>query len=258
MSAPPPGDEDRQVVLGIETATPHGSVALCRGGVILGEICLHNPRSHSEKLLPAIHTLLEMTGETTATIAAVAVSRGPGSFTGLRIGVAAAKGLAFALKVPLFGIPTLALLAANAPAGRSPVCAVLDARRGEVFAALFTAAEKVPVRLWEEAILTPEELAKGIPSGTLVVGDLPDRLGELLSGRCREVSFAPAHLNYPRAAVTALLGDVRRGARHPSETDTLVPFYLRPSDAEANRTAKKSAGRKPRKKRSKKSVNSTT
>lgn len=250
--APPPGGEDRQAVLGIETATPHGSVALCRGGVIIGEICLRNPRSHSEKLLPAVDTLLEMTGETTASIAAVAVSHGPGSFTGLRIGVAAAKGLAFALKVPLFGIPTLELLAANAPSGGSTVCAVLDARRGEVFAALFTVEEEGPVKLREEAILRPEGLAKIIPSGTLVVGFLPAGLREFLEEKCRSVYFSPPHLNYPRASVTALRGDAALKARHPSETDTLAPFYLRPSDAEANRTAKAAAGGKKRKKTLKK------
>jgi tRNA threonylcarbamoyladenosine biosynthesis protein TsaB len=258
MPAPPPGGKDRQTVLGIETATPHGGVALCRGGVVLGEICLHNPRSHSEKLFPAIHTLLEMTGETTAKIAAVAVSRGPGSFTGLRIGVAAAKGLAFALKVPLFGIPTLELLAANAPAGRSPVCAVVDARRGEVFAALFKVGESGALRLREEMILQPEALAETIPSGTLVVGFLPAGLREFLEEKCRKVSFSPPHLNYPRASVTALQGGASLKAQHPSETDTLVPFYLRPSDAEANRAAKTAGGSTPRRKRSKKSVNSTT
>ncbi len=229
--------------------------------MILGEISLHNPRSHSEKLLPTVDTLLEMTGEGLATIAAVAVSHGPGSFTGLRIGVAAAKGLAFALKVPLFGIPTLELLAANAPSGRAAVCAVLDARRGELFAALYETGKAGPVRRREEAILRPEELAKAIPSGTLVIGFLPDRLRELLTEKCRKVSFAPSHLNYPRASVAALRGDSRLEAGDPSETDTLLPFYLRPSDAEANRTAKK-AGRgsslEKRSKRSKKSANSTT
>jgi tRNA threonylcarbamoyladenosine biosynthesis protein TsaB len=220
--------------------------------VILGEICLHNPRSHSEKLLPAIDTVLKMAGETTATIAAVAVSRGPGSFTGLRIGVAAAKGLAFALKVPLYGIPTLEAMAANAPPGTKAVCAVLDARRGELFAALFTAGEEGPVRLREEAILRPRGLAKILPSGALVVGFLPAGLREFLSEECRKVFFAPPHLNYPRASVAALLGDSMLEARHPSETDTLLPFYLRPSDAEANRSAKKAGTGRPPGKRSKK------
>jgi tRNA threonylcarbamoyladenosine biosynthesis protein TsaB len=223
--------------------------------VILGEISLQNPRSHSEKLLPTIDTLLEMTGERLATIAAVAVSRGPGSFTGLRIGVAAAKGLAFALKVPLFGIPTLELLAANAPSGRAAVCAVLDARRGELFAALYEAGPAGPVRVREEEILRPEELTKALPSGAIVVGFLPNRLRELLTEKCRKVSFAPSHLNYPRASVAALRGDSRLEARDPSETDTLLPFYLRPSDAEANRTAK-TAGRN--RSQGKRSVNSTT
>ena len=112
--------------------------------------------------------------------------------------------------------------------------------------------EEGPVKLRDEAILRPEGLAKTIPSGTLVVGFLPAGLREFLAEKCRKVYFSPPHLNYPRASATALRGDASLKARRPSETDTLVPFYLRPSDAEANRTAKAAGGGSARKNKSKK------
>jgi tRNA threonylcarbamoyladenosine biosynthesis protein TsaB len=222
-------------VLGIETATPRGSVALCSNGAVLGELSLTNPRSHSERLLPSVETLLKAASLTVKDLTAVSVSVGPGSFTGLRIGVAAAKGLAFSLGVPLFGIPTLEVLAANASPGRGPACAVIDARRGEVFAALFRSSGEKPVRVRRERIMTPAELAASLPPETLVLGDLPAELTDLLPSRGkRRVSLAPAHQNAPRAAVVALRGETFLAEGRPSETQTLVPLYLRPSDAEAN------------------------
>jgi tRNA threonylcarbamoyladenosine biosynthesis protein TsaB len=216
-------------VLGIETATSRGSVALCREGELLGELTLANPRSHSERLLPAVELLLASASMSTGDLAAVAVSAGPGSFTGLRIGVAAAKGLAFSREIPLYGIPTLQVLAANASPGVSSVCAVIDARRGEVFSSLNG----------EEAIISaPADLAASLPDGTLVLGELPPPLAELLRKREKDgIALAPAHQSAPRAAVVALHGAALLSSGKGSEAEGLVPFYLRPSDAEANRSA---------------------
>jgi len=226
------------IVLGIETSTSRGSVAICGGGEVLGEFMLANPRSHSERLLPAIELLLGSASATTADLAAVAVSTGPGSFTGLRIGVAAAKGLAFSHETPLYGVPSLEVLAANASPGVETVCAVTDARRGEVFSALFSASGTVPVKTGKERISTPEALAAVLPRKTLVLGEIPAALADLLRGREADgLSLAPVHQNIPRAAVVALRGEALLLDRRPSETESLVPFYLRPSDAEANREA---------------------
>ena len=217
------------IVLGIETATSRGSVALCRGGEILGELILVNPRSHSERLLPAIELLLGSASMSVADLAAVAVSAGPGSFTGLRIGVAAAKGLAFSREVPLYGIPSLQVLAANASPGVKNVCAVIDARRGEVFFSLNG----------EEArISTPGDLAPSLPGQTLVLGEVPAPLSDVLRKRKKdEIFLAPTHQSIPRAAVVALFGEALLSSGTASEAESLVPFYLRPSDAEANRSA---------------------
>lgn len=223
------------LVLGIETATVMGGVALVSsGGELLGEITLRNHESHSERILPAADWLFKTLGVTLRDCAAVAVSQGPGSFTGLRAGIATAKGLAFSLGVPLFGIPTLEALAANAPPDAGPVCAVLNARRGEVFRALFHHGPTGRRRLGPDSLVPLQSLADELPADCLVVGELPVSFGQmLLPGRV--VRFAPRHLGHPRAAVIAALGSVARGASLASELTTLMPHYLRPCDAVAGR-----------------------
>lgn len=239
------GNRSPGPVLGIETATAKGSVALVRGGTLLGELLLHRPRSHSEGLLTSVDTLLEAASLRTDELGAVAVSIGPGSFTGLRIGVAAAKGLAFSLGLPLFGVPTLEIMAANASPGLKNVCVVIDARRGEVFSALFTTAKGRPLKTSGERIFTPEELADSLTPGTVVVGDPPPLLLSLLTGeRAPPLLLAPASQNYPRASNVALAGEVMLASGQPSQTGSLVPLYLRPSDAETN-IGRKSRCRKP-------------
>ena len=221
------------LVLGIETATVLGGIALVSGGgELLGEVLLRNHESHSERMLPAIDWLLATLGTSLRDCAAVAVSAGPGSFTGLRAGMAAAKGLAFSLGVPLYGIPTLEALAANVPPCEAPVCAVLNARRGEVFCALFRSEAAGPQRLEPDRLVPLRELVDELPAGCIVVGELPPVFSGMLSPG-RAVSIAPPHLNHPRAAVIANRGRLARDARRSSQLATLMPHYLRPCDAVA-------------------------
>jgi tRNA threonylcarbamoyladenosine biosynthesis protein TsaB len=219
------------LVLGIETATVMGGVALVSDtGELLGEITLRNHESHSERMLPALAWLLATLGLSLRDCAAVAVSQGPGSFTGLRAGIATAKGLAFSLGVPLFGISTLEALAANAPPAAGPVCAVLNARRGEVFRALFRRGPAGPQRLEPDRLLPLQSFADELPDDCLVLGELPAAFCEMLPPG-RGVRFAPAHLGQPRAAVIAALGSAARDVSRASELTTLMPHYLRPCDA---------------------------
>lgn len=224
------------VVLGIETATLLGGVALVSGsGELLGEITLRNHESHSERMLPALDWLLATLGISLHALTAVAVSQGPGSFTGLRAGIATAKGLALALGVPLFGIPTLEALAANAPPGAGAVCAVLNARRGEVFRGLFHRDPAGPRRLEPDRLMPLRSFADELPDNCLVVGELPATA--IVMRPCGgTLRFAPPHLAYPRAAVVAALGNAARAAACPSQLTTLMPDYLRPCDAAAQTT----------------------
>lgn len=227
-----------RTVLGIETATPHGSVALYGEKGVVGELILLNERSHSEKLLPSIDILLKTVGLTPSDLSAVAVSKGPGSFTGIRIGVAAAKGLALSLGIPLYGIPSLEVLATNAAPGRGLVRPVIDARRREIFTALYDVGRTAITKVEEAAIVSYNELADRSRQGSLLLGTLPLPLKEILEKGGSEVWTADALQNFPRAAAAAQRGLEMFHRAAPSETETLLPFYLRPSDAEGNKQRK--------------------
>lgn len=224
------------LILGIETATARGGVALVSGeGEIVGETTLLSEEGHSERILPALEQLLKLQGLTPGALTAVAVSSGPGSFTGLRTGIATAKGLAFSLRLPLYGIPTLEALAAGAPSGAGFVCACLNARRGEVYRSLFRAGPAGPVRLGPDAIVAARAFAAELPEDCLIIGDLPPRWSEWSATRNRRWHPAPAIANHPRAAAVALLGLEALRQGRPSELGSLQPRYVRPPDAVVRR-----------------------
>ena len=124
-------------ILGIETSMYAGSIAVSEDEKVLGEYYFNTGPSHSEKLMPSIQWLLKELSIDKTGLEAVAVSLGPGSFTSLRIGLASAKGLSYALGIPIIGISTLELMANNVPFAPFRICPLIDARRGEVFAAFF-------------------------------------------------------------------------------------------------------------------------
>ena len=124
-------------ILAIETATLVSSVALATSDTLLAEITLQTKKTHSELLMPHIAKILDMAGVSRTDITAVAVSIGPGSFTGLRIGLATAKSLAYAMKIPLVGVPTLAALAYGCFVPGAILSPILDAQKGNVYQALF-------------------------------------------------------------------------------------------------------------------------
>jgi len=181
-------------------------------------------RNHAEQFVPALAETISRLGRTPAEIDLIAVGCGPGSYTGIRIGLAMGEALSIALDRPLTGVPTLAALAQNAAGYPGPVCAALAARRGEVYAAVY----KGGMELIPTAIFTPENLR-------VVLADL-DRERPLLLGsgaeRLRAGSgdalhtWVPGEINLPRGAAVARLGAAAPG--RPAR-----PIYLRPTEAEA-------------------------
>jgi tRNA threonylcarbamoyladenosine biosynthesis protein TsaB len=226
------------VVLGIETSSLHGGVALVGERGLIGEYVLNIEVTYSERLLPAIDRLLADAGLTVPDLGGLAVAIGPGSFTGLRIGLSTAKGLAAASGTRLVGVPTLRALAWGLPFSRHPICPILDARKGEVYCALFRWTEGGLAQEMEDAALAPEALAARIAEPTIFVGDgaalHAPVLSEALGPRAL---FAPAALAGARPAAVAALGRERllRGER--DDPAALVPRYLRPSEAELKRAA---------------------
>ena len=127
----------KEVLLAIDAATSHGGVAVSADGVVLSEVSISDTRRHSELLLPAIEFALHAAGVARAEITGIVAGAGPGSFTGVRMAAATARGLAAGLGVPLLAYSSLAAVAAAAARGAEPVCAMFDARRGEVYAACY-------------------------------------------------------------------------------------------------------------------------
>lgn len=206
---------------------------MVRDGVVLAEGAYREERSHTRSLVGLVDRVLADAGIAIADVEGVAVSIGPGSFTGLRVGLALAKGIAFAGGLPIVGVSTLEALAAVAAAAPGTrVCAALDARKQEVYAAFFTATAGWPRRDGPDEAVRPAVLAERLPPGCVVVGDATDVYGEVLGARATVLPFATHH---PRGGVVARLGEERFRAGRAEPLGTLDPVYVRPPDAQLPR-----------------------
>lgn len=229
------------ILLTIQTASPAGSLALTDGERLLAEVNLDVRRTPTEWLLQSIEDLLAKADLEKSALDAIGVVRGPGSFTGLRVGLATAKGLSLAADCPLLGISSLQCLAMQLPFTSMPVCVMLDARKQEVYTALFNWQAGYPHPVAEERVVKPEKLLADITGETLFVGNgalvYRSLIVRQLAGRAH---FVPAFLNLPRAAAAAALALREWQAGRTFSADELMPSYIRPSEAELNfRSTKK-------------------
>jgi len=219
-------------ILALETATLAGSVALLEGGRVVGLSLLDIALTHSERLMAMVDRLLQDCRQDITQVEALTVSIGPGSFTGLRVGVATAKGLALTLGLPIAAVPTLDALAGNLPFAEAPVCPILDARKGEVYLSLYRWSGGRMERQWEYAALSPRAAAERLTAPVVVLGDgvtacLPF-FGHLGAG----LLVAPTSHATPSAAVVGRLGQAMLEAGDSIAAEVLEPLYLRPSEAE--------------------------
>ena len=225
------------MILAIESATPHGSVALVESGAVLRETLLPRGQQASETLQPAVAALFGPRGPSSRDVSCVAVSAGPGSFTGLRVGMAAAKGLCFGWGIPIVLVPTLAALASRFPGEGRTVCPILDARKREVYAAFFRWEGGTLSRRSPDLALPPDALPARVPEGNvLFCGDAVGPFGAMLRLRLGEragVVEGPEGL--PRAGAVGLLGEAAFREGKVLEPRSAVPRYLRPSEAELAR-----------------------
>lgn len=231
------------LLLALETSTTTGSIALVEaeteegaspGWKILGESTLNSPASHSERLMPALDRLLGDAGRSIRDIQGIALALGPGSFTGLRIGAATAKGLAFALKIPVAGVPTLDALAQNLLYSCGQICPVLDARKKEVYAALFRADGGGSLtKISEDWVISPEALAARIREKTYFLGSGTAVYGEVLRRTLGPLAlFAPPEFAHPRAVHVARLSLPKFAQGRTLDLFSFTPAYLRRSEAE--------------------------
>jgi tRNA threonylcarbamoyladenosine biosynthesis protein TsaB len=232
-----------ETVLTIDTSSSAGSVALSRGEMLLGEIFLNIENIRSDRVLVSLRQLLADTGTALETVDALGVVLGPGAFTGLRVGVAMIKGLALATGLPVVGVSSLRTLAMQVPASRHPLCALLDARKKEVYAGFFRWEEGLPSPLGPEQVLLPEKLIDVLEGPVLFIGEGAATYRTLIVRRMgKNAHFAPWTFNLPRASHAAGLALAGFRQREFISLEQLVPHYIRPSEAEILRAARESEG----------------
>jgi tRNA threonylcarbamoyladenosine biosynthesis protein TsaB len=222
------------LILGIETATFCGGVAVIAPDRLIGSRTLNSPATHSGRLLTAIEGLLHETELRLADLTGLAVSIGPGSFTGVRIGLAVAKGLAVSLTLPIVGVSTLEALALRAGRDRRLICPVVDARRNEIFGAAYRweGASERPVEKLAPAVLPVEAFLERLGGQCLFLGDGALRYREAIERALADrAAFAPPHRMLPSAEEVACLGWMRLAQGEADDPGVLEPVYIRTSDA---------------------------
>jgi len=216
-------------VLAVETSTLSGGAALLDGERVVGEYVLDVRVTHSERLLTAIDQLLTDAGWSARDLEGLAVAVGPGSFTGLRVGLSTVKGLALALSIPVAAVPTLDAMAATLPFAALPVCPVLDARKREVYASLYRWDGLAMRREWDYLAIAPDDLARRLDEPVILLGDGADAIDSPFARRVRPPRRGPA------PAVVGALGQARLALGDTVPVAELAPIYLRPSEAELKR-----------------------
>jgi len=231
------------LTLAVDSSAGPVSVALAEGGKILGETLLNTRQTHSETLMPALQNMLRMTGTGIDEIELLAVTNGPGSFTGVRIGISCVKGIAFTKNIPCIAISTLEAIAFGGICYEGKeICAVMDARRSQVYHGSFLIKNSRPQRLCADEAISIEALheqKKNHGDRLVLMGDGAALCYETF-GKCGAI-LAPEDIRYQRASSVALAAHIKDFQKEAVDPGELIPFYLRPPQAE--RELKKRSGR---------------
>ncbi|MBO4292283.1 MAG: tRNA (adenosine(37)-N6)-threonylcarbamoyltransferase complex dimerization subunit type 1 TsaB [Lachnospiraceae bacterium] len=233
-------------ILGIDSSGLVASVALVENQVLLGEYTTNYKKTHSQTLLPMLDELKKMIELDLDTVDAIAVAAGPGSFTGLRIGSATAKGLGLALNKPLVEVPTLEGLAYRLWGSSDLVCPIMDARRNQVYTGIYefdkSGGDDAPVCRMEQCAMDVGELLEKLEEmhrAVIFLGDGVAVYRSQIEEKCRvPFSFAPAHLNAQSAGSIAALGELYFAKGRTVTAAEHQPEYLRKSQAEREKEEK--------------------
>ena len=214
-------------ILGIDTSTPIGSVGLIEDDDFIAEHTLNVTQAHSSRLMPAIDQVLKWGNLSVHELDACAVGIGPGSFTGVRIGVGTAKSLCYAIKKPIIGVSTLEAIAYNLHYTKGLICPILDARRDEVYGAIFHGGA-VLERRSEDLCLSIEVLLTRLENSPVFVGDgLSRYAGAVREKFGADVIFAAPTFNVPRGTNIARIGRQRLLCGESDDCFGLIPNYIR-------------------------------
>ena len=228
-------------ILAFETSAKAASVALLENGKLLGESYQNTGLTHSQTLMVMAEDLLKVCNLTAKDVEAVAVAAGPGSFTGVRIGVAAAKGFAWGGQLPCYGVSTLEAMARNLGIYQGYVVPAMDARRNQVYTAIFHVQKGVLTRVEEDMAISLAELGEKIKifkEPVFLVGDGAVLCYNTLLEEVSGLVLPPEHRMHQRAAGVALAAQVMIDAGDPGNGAELTPNYLRLSQAERERAAR--------------------
>ena len=229
------------LILAFETSAKAAGAALFSDGTLLAESYQNTGLTHSQTLLVMAQDLLKQCGFGPGDVDAVAVAAGPGSFTGVRIGVAAAKGFAWGAQVPCYGVSTLQSMALGLGAHTGTVCAVMDARRSQVYNALFAAENGVLTRITEDRAIALAELAeelKTLPQPIFLVGDGSALTWRTLRETVSGLVMPQEHRMHQRAAGVGLAALRAIADGQTGDAGALQPNYLRLSQAEREKLEK--------------------
>jgi tRNA threonylcarbamoyladenosine biosynthesis protein TsaB len=221
-------------ILAIETATIAGSIAIFDDSAgLIGEVRVDVKVAHAERLMPSIEWLLTASGVAVHEIDAFAISIGPGSFTGLRIGLSTVKGFSYATGKPIVPVPTLDAFARTLPFCSYMICPLFDARKNEVYAALYKWDGNVCGKILPETAISPAELLNGIHERTVFMGEGAIRYREIISDALGgNAVFAPASRMSPAASAVAEIAEEKLKQGMVADPVSLTPFYIRRSEAE--------------------------
>lgn len=226
------------LILAFESSAKAASVALANEAGLLAESYQNSGLTHSCTLMKMAQDMLENSGKGVQDVTAAAVAAGPGSFTGVRIGVAAAKGFAWGREIPCYGVSTLEAMVRGTMLADGIYCPVMDARRSQVYNALFSVKGGAASRVREDRAVSLGELAAdllGLDGPIYLVGDGAKLCFDALGEKLPNLRLAPEHLRQQRAAGVALCARDMIARGEPGDGTGLVPNYLRLSQAERER-----------------------
>ena len=228
-------------ILAFESSAKAASTALLSDGLLLAEYTQNSGQTHSRTLMQMAKDMLTSCDLTPQDIGAVAVAAGPGSFTGVRIGVAAAKGFSWGRELPCYGVSTLEAMARGAAITDGVFCCCMDARRAQVYNAVFEKTGSELVRLREDRAISLEDLCEdlqNIEKPIFLVGDGAELCYTTLLERLPRLTLLPEHLRQQRASGAALAAWEKIGRGERGDAGSLTPNYLRLSQAERARLEK--------------------
>lgn len=222
-------------ILSVDTATVSCSVGVLDAGRLMAEITSEKKQTHSKHLMKMIDTAIHTAGVRMDEIDAFAVTIGPGSFTGIRIGVSTVQGFAMALSKPVVGISSLEALARQVGPSTCPICPLLDARKNEVYAALYQSTKSGLRQVIEEHVAPLESLLHRIDAPCFFVGKGAQVYAELIEEKLGErAMFTEMILNKVRAETVGRIATQRIQTKNRENLNQLNPHYIRKSDAEMN------------------------